>query len=499
MERPAQTQPSPPASALKCFVVYSDVTHCPRINDWLELARPVVTEASYEWFTLTDTIRSSEDYLTKLDEMLSECALGLVFLDGLRPNVTYELGVLCGLDKPVILLKSREARFCVKTLYPRDPAHPNECALQARTAGLSNSRQFERMADPPLNLKEHFSDFGGTHVAEFDPGAPDNSPARLAQVLRTELEKAGPEVAEKAASSVSRGLRGTITPEEVEAAARLMQQATRQTIGDPARVNIDELDKLLSGILRLGKVPPAILLRAVAGAAFRRLDAPASDVERRRALTLAEKALREMTQSARTHFDSATALTGLGYTLSQLGRREEEIRVYDEVVKRFGKAKETPLLEQVAMALVNKGVTLGQLGRRKEAIKVYDQVVKRFGKARETPLLEGVARALVNKGLTLGQLGRRKEAIRVCDEVVRRFGTAKETPLLVWVVNALFYKACALARLGQADKAFVALEQALARGFPVVEAEENPDLLPLHSDPRWKALLDRFRNPPPQP
>jgi hypothetical protein len=43
------------------------------------------------------------------------------------------------------------------------------------------------------------------------------------------------------------------------------------------------------------------------------------------------------------------------------------------------------------MALVNKGVTLGALGRGEEAIAVYDDVVARFGAAGELPLREIIA------------------------------------------------------------------------------------------------------------
>jgi hypothetical protein len=62
-----------------------------------------------------------------------------------------------------------------------------------------------------------------------------------------------------------------------------------------------------------------------------------------------------------------------------------------------------PLREQVARALVNKGVTLGELGRSEEEIGVYEEVVARFGAAAELPLREQVARALGNKGARSGR------------------------------------------------------------------------------------------------
>ena len=53
-------------------------------------------------------------------------------------------------------------------------------------------------------------------------------------------------------------------------------------------------------------------------------------------------------------------------------------------------------------ALVNKG---GELGDSAVAIKVYDDLLARFGAATELPLREQVAHALINKGVILGRLG----------------------------------------------------------------------------------------------
>ena len=53
---------------------------------------------------------------------------------------------------------------------------------------------------------------------------------------------------------------------------------------------------------------------------------------------------------------------------------------------------------------VGVGVALGTLGRGADEIKVYEQVIARFGAAAEWPLREQVAKALVALG-TLGQRG----------------------------------------------------------------------------------------------
>jgi hypothetical protein len=64
------------------------------------------------------------------------------------------------------------------------------------------------------------------------------------------------------------------------------------------------------------------------------------------------------------------------------------------------------LREAVTRAAFNKGSTLGRLGRSEDAIAVYDELIARFGAASELALRERVAGAFLNKAVTLGQLGR---------------------------------------------------------------------------------------------
>ena len=73
----------------------------------------------------------------------------------------------------------------------------------------------------------------------------------------------------------------------------------------------------------------------------------------------------------------------------------------DQAIAAFAAVAERPELERDsegrgwrARALFNKGVTLGQLGRSEEEIAVYDDVLARFGTATELPLREPVAKTL---------------------------------------------------------------------------------------------------------
>jgi TolA-binding protein len=49
--------------------------------------------------------------------------------------------------------------------------------------------------------------------------------------------------------------------------------------------------------------------------------------------------------------------------------------------------------EQVAKALLYKGIAFGELGRAEEAIAVYEDVIARFGDAADPAIREQVAKA----------------------------------------------------------------------------------------------------------
>ena len=158
----------------------------------------------------------------------------------------------------------------------------------------------------------------------------------------------------------------------------------------------------------------------------------------------------------------AKALFNKGVRLGALGRSEDAIAVYDDLLASFGTATELPLRELVAKALFNKGVTLGALGRSEDEIAVYDDLLARFGTAPELPLREQVAKALFNKGVTLGALGRSEEAIAVYDDLLARFGTATELPLRELVAKALFNKGVTLGTLGRSEDAIAVYDDLLA-------------------------------------
>jgi hypothetical protein len=89
--------------------------------------------------------------------------------------------------------------------------------------------------------------------------------------------------------------------------------------------------------------------------------------------------------------------------LGELDRNDEAIRLYDDVISRFGAASELSLRKLVVSALVNKAAKFGQLDRSEEAITIFDEVATRFGA--EAPFDELVQTALDNKDVALDHFG----------------------------------------------------------------------------------------------
>lgn len=159
----------------------------------------------------------------------------------------------------------------------------------------------------------------------------------------------------------------------------------------------------------------------------------------------------------------ALAVFQRGFTLAQLGRLEEALAVYEDVVTRFGWDHEPEMCARVAKALLNKGVILGQLGRDEEELEIYSDMVARFGGADEVALREQVAKALVNKGVRLGRKGRNEEALAAYDEVVLHFGRDNASELREAVARAFLYKAQRLGQLGRGEAELAVYDDVVAR------------------------------------
>jgi tetratricopeptide (TPR) repeat protein len=166
-----------PEGELPCLIVYSDQRHADYINHILSQLEQALTENGFKPQRLSNEIWSGEDYLNNIIELTAKCVLAIVILDGFRPNVLFEFGLLRGKMKPVIILKSKRAVINIKTLF-----------RTIQDSGLSEE-EFKKLNDPIIDSQSHLSDFAGKHVSPIDRDANQEDQHHPSVVLKKELTK----------------------------------------------------------------------------------------------------------------------------------------------------------------------------------------------------------------------------------------------------------------------------------------------------------------------
>ena len=137
----------------------------------------------------------------------------------------------------------------------------------------------------------------------------------------------------------------------------------------------------------------------------------------------------------------AGALQCRGRSLGGLGRFEEELPAYDEIVRRFGSNASGPTVVQVAEARFNAAVVTTELGLLDESIRRYASFVDRYQASSDPDIRSQVIRAHYNWAVTLKFSQREEEALSRFNELVTRYGKSDEPEYEATVVRALVSKA----------------------------------------------------------
>jgi tetratricopeptide (TPR) repeat protein len=390
---------------LPCVLVYSSSDHCPNVESWLDDIWDVLTAQSYAPKRLGDEIRSGKDYLGTLDQMLADCALGVVILDGLRPNVTFEFGWLKGLGKPVIILASTDACVNVKTLYPK-----------GNRGGLSLNEYDRKLCNPRLDMKAQLSDFDGKHVAYFDHTAPVGARKRLKTVLAGELAKALPEVKAEVKRLQTKGLPFDI----VDSVAGPLAEIGRIYYSAPDKIGAVRLARVLDSVRKAttGRVPVATL-RLAAGAYLKRRGSLGSDsraiIE---CLRAAAGVYDEMLSAAEVRQDPnlrAEGLFGIGYVSGELSRLTDKVANCRKSIASFEQALEVYTPDRLSIDFARTQNNLGiayrtlaevedKAANSRKAIAAYERAIKVYTHDRFPMDFAGIQNNLGNVYCTLAEV-----------------------------------------------------------------------------------------------
>jgi hypothetical protein len=128
-----------------CFICYS--TREPHAGVLIDCVRLVLGK-HFEIRLTPSAMESGASQRDQITELIERCSFGIVILDGLRPNVVFEYGILHGKKKPVLLFKEENAVVDIR--------------------GLIGDIKELGITSPPVNPDLQFSDVKDVNYAKWD-------------------------------------------------------------------------------------------------------------------------------------------------------------------------------------------------------------------------------------------------------------------------------------------------------------------------------------------
>jgi hypothetical protein len=166
-----------------CIIVHPDKKHVEGINHILNPLNELLPEKGFKPIYLSDETKPLQHYGKTFEQLARDCALGIVILDGLRPNVLLEFGILLGKNKPIIPLQDKKACVAIKSFYQQI----------CQGSGLTE-HQFSKLKDPSLGFFSHISDLQGLKVEVVDKDASLDDPKYPKNVIDKAIDKLRPRI-----------------------------------------------------------------------------------------------------------------------------------------------------------------------------------------------------------------------------------------------------------------------------------------------------------------
>jgi tetratricopeptide (TPR) repeat protein len=373
------------------------------IENVIENLKKVMEIYNIEVKTLSDTVKPQESNFQTILQLLKDCILGIVILDGLRSNVVLEYGILLCLAKPIIVLKDKNAKIDIEGLDDN----------------LKDSLEKKHITNPKLDIDKHLSDVKDLHWTSYDWKSPDDFEENLQHELIKIKDKIILQIIKPMISEEIKNLSPEHYANFQKEFSELAEYIIRFT--EPDYGKIDVIDKKIGNLVKQYKVKlhPAYYFEL--GNVYD-------------GLSKYKKAIESFNKAIKIEPGYADAWFNKGVALGKLGR-------YDEALKAFNKAIE--IKPDYADTWYNKGVALHKLGR-------YDEALKAFNKAIE--IKPDYADTWYNKGVALSELGRYDEALKAHDKAIE----IKPDDADAW-----YNKGNALSKLGRYNEALKAYDKAI--------------------------------------
>lgn len=110
---------------IPCVLIYPDRKHVEYVYNITNYIEEVLQDLGFSITTLSDVTKPDKHFGQTFEKIAEECVLGIVILDGFRPNVLFEYGYLRGNGKVVLPVQYNKACIAIKSLYALSD-NPNE-------------------------------------------------------------------------------------------------------------------------------------------------------------------------------------------------------------------------------------------------------------------------------------------------------------------------------------------------------------------------------------
>lgn len=194
---------------ISCFLVYSDRKHVEYINNILNPIREFLDQNGFKVRLLSEVTPGEEHYGQVFEDIVEQCALGVIILDGFRPNVIYEYGYLRGKNKPIIAIQDKNACIAIKSIIKSNETIINN---KKKYCGLTK-KMVDDLKEPPIGFFTQLSDRAGVKVIVVDRNASLGSSDHLKNILKKEIKLLMPKIIEEWENIILKPISNNTKPE----------------------------------------------------------------------------------------------------------------------------------------------------------------------------------------------------------------------------------------------------------------------------------------------
>ena len=318
------------ASPRSCFVVFSSrEQHVEVVIDCIE--NVFDRSGKYEVVRLDQHLKSGDSQYGELKDLLSTCCFAIVILDGFRPNLLFEYGILKGLEKPCIVLLEEHATVDIQGFFP--------------------SSQEGLPPTPEIDMDKHFSDVKDRFYVRYNR----NNPKQIREKLQEEYSKLKEQIEEEFLHSLfphrevlEKELKAHLTA-IVDTFSKPEDRLEKKDVAtvDIARTHVERIAH------QYGITLPHRYFSTLAHT-YAKADA-------------VEKAIAVFDSSLVGAPDDVLLLSDKSRILRKASRIDEAIKALDDGIKLKPKAE---------FLWHDKGIMMDKLGRTEEAIQCYRKAIR---------------------------------------------------------------------------------------------------------------------------